>query len=219
MYVLPNDLILKKLGNFKKISEMFRFDGEYAAAHPKAKFWQFSVKIAKNLLYLKLFRLVSWICLHPKGCLRKQVSVSNSVHTSWFYIFWRFQYLKRSIQSSNWHLRNSVAKNTWIWCLSKNTILHFSIKYELGTKHRSNCSRAVFMKSFYFSLVKADHFLGIQCIFRQVQTKKKFSENLGQNIGRPFSLFSTVSFHHYWRGTRLSLEIESTSCLTSCRRT
>ena len=37
MYVLPNNLIFKKLGNFKKISEMFGFDGEYPAAHPKAK--------------------------------------------------------------------------------------------------------------------------------------------------------------------------------------
>ena len=37
MYVLPNNLIFKKLGNFKKISEMLGFDGEYPAAHPKAK--------------------------------------------------------------------------------------------------------------------------------------------------------------------------------------
>ena len=34
--------------------------------------------------------------------------------------------------------------------LQKNTILHFSIKYKIGTKCCSNCSRAVFMKRFYF---------------------------------------------------------------------
>ena len=35
---LPNDLRLKKLGNFKKIPEMLGFDSDYAAVHPKAKF-------------------------------------------------------------------------------------------------------------------------------------------------------------------------------------
>ena len=47
MYKLPhelqNDLRLRKLNlrklvNFKKISEMLGFDGEYPAVHPKAKF-------------------------------------------------------------------------------------------------------------------------------------------------------------------------------------
>ena len=35
---LPNDLRLKKSGNFKKIAEMRKFDGEYTAIHPEAKF-------------------------------------------------------------------------------------------------------------------------------------------------------------------------------------
>ena len=35
----------------------------------------------------------------------------------------------------------------------RNTNLHFSVKYEFGTKRRSICSRALFMKRFYFSLL------------------------------------------------------------------
>ena len=59
MYELPhelqNDLRLRKLNlrklvNFKKISEMLGFDGEYPAVHPKAKFDVFWQKIAKNQL-------------------------------------------------------------------------------------------------------------------------------------------------------------------------
>ena len=37
MYVLPNNLIFKKLGNFKKISEMFGFDGEVYGCPPKSQ--------------------------------------------------------------------------------------------------------------------------------------------------------------------------------------
>ena len=37
----PNDLRLRVLGNFKKISEMLGFAGKYSADHPKAKFWRF----------------------------------------------------------------------------------------------------------------------------------------------------------------------------------
>ena len=29
---------IRKLGNFKKIPEMFRFDGEYPASYPRSKF-------------------------------------------------------------------------------------------------------------------------------------------------------------------------------------
>ena len=33
---LPNDLRSRKLGNYKKILEMLRFDGKYSVDHPKA---------------------------------------------------------------------------------------------------------------------------------------------------------------------------------------
>ena len=38
---LPNDLRLKKLGNFNKDSEMLGFDGDYPAVHLNPKFWSF----------------------------------------------------------------------------------------------------------------------------------------------------------------------------------
>ena len=30
---------LRKLGNFKKMSETLGYDGEYPSGHPKGKFW------------------------------------------------------------------------------------------------------------------------------------------------------------------------------------
>ena len=40
MYELPHELSndFRKLRNFKKIFEIFGFDGEYLVEHPKAKF-------------------------------------------------------------------------------------------------------------------------------------------------------------------------------------
>ena len=75
--------------------------------------------------------------------LGKQIFISSSVHTPLFYISVGF---------------GIVAKNTWMWYLSKNTILCFSVKYEFGTKHCSSCSRVVFMKRFYFFPLKTVHF-------------------------------------------------------------
>ena len=51
MYELPHELANdRKLGSFKKIPEMFGFNGEYPAVHPKVKFWRFLLKTAKNQL-------------------------------------------------------------------------------------------------------------------------------------------------------------------------
>ena len=36
---MPNTLRLKKVVNFKKITEMLGFDGEYPVEHPKGRFW------------------------------------------------------------------------------------------------------------------------------------------------------------------------------------
>ena len=38
-YEMPNTLRLKKVVNFKKITEMLGFDGEYPVEHTKGKFW------------------------------------------------------------------------------------------------------------------------------------------------------------------------------------
>ena len=93
----------------------------------------------------------------------------------------------------------------------------FSLRYKSGTKRRSNCSRAVFMKSFYFFLKETDHFLSFKAFLKKQNLKSKFPDNLGQNICRILHVFSTTSFHHKWIGTRLLLpESESTNFLTSC---
>ena len=59
----------------------------------------------------------------------------------------------------------------------ENTIYHLSVKYEIGTTGRSVCGMAVFMKRFYFFLLKTDHFWGFSALF-----KGKFSETLGQYL-------------------------------------
>ena len=67
---------------------MLGFDGEYPAVHPKTKFWGFLVKNCKKYFKKNLFCLSSWICLQPfvQNCLRKQIVISNSVQTLWFYL-------------------------------------------------------------------------------------------------------------------------------------
>ena len=86
---------LRKLKNFKKISEMLGFDDKYPAVQPKAKFWRLSVKNRKKSAVFhkkNLFRLISSICLQPfvQDCLRKQNIIRNSVQNPWFNIFWSF---------------------------------------------------------------------------------------------------------------------------------
>ena len=58
--------------------------------------------------------------------------------------------------------------------------------------------------------------LGFQCIFKLVKTKRKIFRQSWTKYLWPFSLFSTISLHDKWNGTRLlSQESECTSCLTS----
>ena len=147
---------------------MFGFHGEYPAVRPKAKFWRYLVKNCKKSAVKhsieNLFCRILWICLQPfvQDCLKTQVSISNSLQVPWFYIFWRFWYFRRLVLFSNWYLRQLRSKKylnmIWIWYFSKNTILHFGVKYEFGTKRCSSCNRAVFKKRFYFNLLKTDHF-------------------------------------------------------------
>ena len=60
--------------------------------------------------------------------------------------------------------------------------LHFSVKYEFGTKRCSSCSGAVFMKRFYFFVLKTDHFLGFNAFLNKQKLKGKFSDNLRQTF-------------------------------------
>ena len=58
----------RKLGNFKKVTEMLGSYGQYPVTHPKHKFWRLSVKSrkispVKQSIKKNLFCLISWICL------------------------------------------------------------------------------------------------------------------------------------------------------------
>ena len=64
---------------------------------------------------------------------------------------------------------------------TESTILNFGIKCEFVTKTCSNCCIIVFMKKFYFFLLKTDHFWSSR-VFKEVKIKGKFSDNLRQNI-------------------------------------
>ena len=73
MYELPNDLRLRKLGNFKKIPEMLGFDGKYPAVQPKAKFWRFLVKYRKKSAVKNSIEkpiLLNFVNLSPTFCPR-----------------------------------------------------------------------------------------------------------------------------------------------------
>ena len=61
-------------------------------------------------------------------------------------------------------------------------IWHYIIKYKSETKRCYNCSRAVYMKRFYFALLKTDHFWNFNAFLKKQKLKVKFSDNLGQNI-------------------------------------
>ena len=65
----------------------------------------------------------------------------------------------------------------------KTTLLYISVKKKFDLKSRSKCSSAVFVKRFYFVLVRLIN-LDFPRIFKEV--KRKFSENDAQNIYRLF---------------------------------
>ena len=81
-------------------------------------------------------------------------------------------------------LKNSAAYKKA--CISKSTILHFSVKYKFG-KSRSNCSMAVFVMRFYFLVLKTDRFWSIRAFSKPIEN---FSGNIGHyvldNIGHFF---------------------------------
>ena len=87
-----------------------------------------------------------------------------------------------------------LQKNSRIGYFSKNSILHFSFKYEVGTKRCSSCSSAVFIKRFYFCRKETDHFWGFNAFLNKQKLKEKFSDNLGQNIRRIFNFLAKFLF-------------------------
>ena len=144
---------LRKLENFRKILGMLGFDGEHPAVHPIAKFWHSPLKsrqksAVKQSFVSNLLTVIIW------GNRFLFLARSRFLMLHFLLIY----YLKSRICSSNWYLGQLSCKKIWIWYLSKNTILQFSVKYEFGTQRCSSCNRAVFMKRFYFFLLKTDNF-------------------------------------------------------------
>ena len=82
---LPNDLRLKilEIGKFQENPWNAWIDTKYPVIHPKAKFWQFLVKICPKSAVKNSIKT-------PIFCLTKQIFIYDSVQTPWFYIFWRF---------------------------------------------------------------------------------------------------------------------------------
>ena len=169
---------LRKLRNFKENSKMIGFDGEYPTIHPKTKFWRFLVKNCKKSAVKHSIE---------KHILLNFVNLSSSllskiVRGNWFSFLNRSRLLDFTFSedfSIFSILFKMIFKETQLQKMpeydifQKNTILDFSVKYEFGTTRCSSCSRAVFVKWFYFYLLKTDHFLGCNCIVKQVKTKRK----------------------------------------------
>ena len=64
---------LMKLGNFKKLSKMLRFLGNYTAVHPKAKSWSFLVKNCEKSAVKDSIEkpiLLDFVNMSPTFCLR-----------------------------------------------------------------------------------------------------------------------------------------------------
>ena len=85
-------------------------------------------------------------------------------------------------------------------------ILHFSVKYKLQKPFHSNNSSSVFMKRFYISLLKTDHFWSFRAFWREIKFKIKTSCNLGKIFvcklfyvpaQFPFTITETELVYHY----------------------
>ena len=74
--------------------------------------------------------------------------------------------------------------------ISGNNMLHFSVEYKFGIKSRSDCSRTVFMKLFYFFQVKTNRFQSFRTFSKKEKLKRKFWANLGQNICKLFHILA-----------------------------
>ena len=126
-----------------------------------------------------------------KDCIQKSILLDfvnlfttfifNSVQTPRFYIFWTFQYFKRTTGFSIWYLGQLSCSKDLKWYISKSTILLFGVKYKFGTKGPSNCGKAVFMKRICFFLLRTNHFWSSDAFLKKQKLEGQFSDNLVQN--------------------------------------
>ena len=89
---------------------------------------------------------------------------------------------------------NSGAKDSCIWHPLKNTIFHFNVKHDFGTKRCPSYSRAIFMKRFYFYPLKSFHFWGFNVFLNNQELKENVSKNLEQSICRFFDFLTQFVF-------------------------
>ena len=89
-----------------------------------------------------------------------------------------------------WNATRLLSSHTYIWYISKSTILHFSVKYKFGTKRPSNCSRVVIMKRLQFFLLKTYHWESPETI-QKLCLSTKFPN---QKIRWNYDIFHSVSF-------------------------
>lgn len=121
----------------------------------------------KNLSYI-----IFWICLQyfAQGCLAKHILslVYSRFHRSLFQISWNLHFLfilvlfkkarplfKIIFRASGFPQRTTYDIDIHT---SRGAILHFIFKYKFGIKSCSNQSKAVFIESFLFFLLKMNGF-------------------------------------------------------------
>ena len=137
---------------------MLGFDGEYLAIQPKTKFCCFLVKNGKkSTIKYSIEKPISlnFVNLSPRFCptLSEETKLYLQLdpdllilHFLKFLIFEKSHWLFKLIFNPT-----QLQKIPKYDIFQKNTIFHFSVKYEFRTKRCCSCSRAVFMKTFYFS--------------------------------------------------------------------
>ena len=76
-----------------------------------------------------------------------------NLHFLWILVLQKTHFLLKLIFRAT-----ELYQRTKFDTFEKSTILHLSVKCKFGTKHRSNCSKAVSMERFYFFLLSTDHF-------------------------------------------------------------
>ena len=109
-------------------------------------------------------------CCISRNVARTEINLvmSNNLYFLFSFLTWsrlldftfaeEFSIWKSPFASQILFQGSSVAKYAWIWYLPKDTLLHFSLKYEFGNQTLSQLQQWVFRKKFYFYLLKTDHF-------------------------------------------------------------
>ena len=105
---------------------------------------------------------------------------------------WSFPLRTVSVNATKWPL-TELRQRPNLYIL-KTIILYFSVNNKIRTKSGSNCRRTVFIKRFYFFLLKADNFWSFNASSKNEKLKGKFSDNIRKKIWRLFNVLAQLSF-------------------------